>query len=322
MASGLGQRLLGLLRGLHDNRWGIALVMRLSLSLTNQDLDDNPGHLSARIAHVALATESAGLDTFWVPDHLIQTDPTTQDTSMFEAYSTLSFVAGQTSRIRLGALVTPVTYRPATVLIKTVTTLDVLSGGRAWLGLGAGYHSGEASAMDLPLPDVAVRFEMLEELVALAKHAWRGDSSPFDGDHYRPRRPVMDPRPAAQPHPPILIGGMGEKKTLRLVAEHGDACNLFDVPDGPEVIRHKLAVLREHCAAVGRELGDIDKTISMRLGDDESGEAYAERCLTYRDIGIDHVVAITPGPWTDERLDQLATSTRLISGSRSETARS
>ena len=137
---------------------------------------------------------------------------------MLEAYTTLGFVAAQTSAIRLGTMVTAATFRPPRLLIKAVTTLDVLSGGRAWLGIGAGYHEDEAEAMDLPLPPVAERFERLEETLRLAGHMWAGDAAPFDGRHVRPRRPVGNPLPLTRPHPPILIGGMGERKTLRLVA--------------------------------------------------------------------------------------------------------
>ena len=146
--------------------------------------------------------------------------------------------------MRLGAAVSAVTFRPPSLLIKAVTTLDVLSGGRAWFGVGAGYHEDEASAMELPLPPVAERFERLEDTLRLALQMWSGDSAPFHGRRHHLERPVGNPLPLARPHPPILIGGMGERKTLRLVAQYADACNLFDIPDGGKTIRRKLDVLR------------------------------------------------------------------------------
>ena len=215
--------------------------MRLSLSITNYSWPGGPASLGTDIARIVRAADEGGLDTVWVADHLIQYDPTsTPDSEMLEAYTTLGFVAAQTQRVRLGTMVTGVTFRPPSLLIKAVTTLDVLSGGRAWLGVGAGYHEEEARAMDLPLPPVGERFERLDETLRLALQMWSGDSSPFEGRHYRLDRPVSNPPALREPHPPILIGGMGERKTLRLVAEYADACNLFDIPDGGKTIRRKL----------------------------------------------------------------------------------
>ena len=171
------------------------------------------------LAELGRAADDCGLNTTWVADHLMQADPAARPTDpMLEAYAVLAHLAAVTRRVRLGAMVSPVTFRAPALLVKTVTTLDVLSGGRAWLGLGAGYQGDEAAAMGLPLPPVAERFRRLEETVRLAGRIWAGDS-PFG---YPP--PVR--------RPPILIGGAGEKRTLRLVAEHADACNLFDIPDG------------------------------------------------------------------------------------------
>ena len=158
------------------------------------------------------AADEAGLDTVWVVDHLIQADPMSMpDSEMLEAYTTLGLLAAHTRRVRLGTMVTAVTYRPPAMVIKAVTTLDALSGGRAWLGVGAGYLEQEARAMDVPLPLVSERFERLEETLRLALHMWTGDPSPFEGRHYHVERPVTNPPPLQQP-PPILIGGMGERK--------------------------------------------------------------------------------------------------------------
>jgi F420-dependent oxidoreductase-like protein len=281
--------------------------MRFSLSITSYSWPGSPTALSSALARVVRAADEAGLDTVWVADHLIQADPTsTPDAEMLEAYTTLGFLAAQTQQVRLGTMVTGVTFRPPSLLIKAVTTLDVLSGGRAWLGVGAGYQEDEARAMDLPLPPVAERFERLDETLRLALQMWSGDSSPFDGRHLHLQRPLNNPPAVATPHPPILIGGMGERKTLRMVAKYADACNLFDIPDEGKTIRHKLGVLARHCDAVGRPYDEIEKTVSTRLNPGESSQAFADRCAGLGALGIEHAVVITAGPWTEDAVAQLA----------------
>jgi F420-dependent oxidoreductase-like protein len=284
--------------------------MRISLSVTNYSWT---GDLHGRLARIAQAADEGGLDTLWVADHLLQADPSsTPDAEMLEAYTTLGYLAGQTRRIRLGAMVTGVTFRPPAVLIKAVTTLDVLSGGRAWLGVGAGYNEEEARAMELPLPPTAERFERLEDTLRLARQMWQGDSAPFHGRRHHLEQPFGNPPPLTQPHPPILIGGMGERKTLKLVARYGDACNLFDIPDGGTTIRHKLEVLRRHCEDAGRPYEEIEKTVSTRLNPGETAQELAGRCAALRELGIDHAVVITPGPWTEEAVDVLSVSARTV----------
>jgi F420-dependent oxidoreductase-like protein len=202
--------------------------MRISLSVTDFSWPLPTRERSARLADVARAADEGGLDTVWVADHLLQADPSSRpEAEMLEAYTTLGFLAAQTQRVRLGTMVTGVTFRPPTLLIKAVTTLDVLSGGRAWLGIGAGYEQDEACAMGLTLPPLGERFERLEETLGRAVPMWAGDASPFRGKHYRLEHPVSSPDPLTTPRPPILIGGMGERRTLRLVARYADACNLF-----------------------------------------------------------------------------------------------
>lgn len=280
--------------------------MRISLSVTNYSWPTGPPGLRSELLRLVRAAEDAGLDTVWVADHLIQADPSsTPDAEMLEAYTTLGYLAAQTTRVRLGTMVTAATYRPASLLVKAVTTLDVLSGGRAWLGLGAGYQQDEAQAMDLPLPPVGERFERLEELLRLAKQMWAGDPSPFDGRHYRPQRPVNNPPALSRPHPPILIGGTGEHKTLPLVARYADACNLFDIPDGGATVRRKLAVLARHCEQVGRPYEEIEKTVSTRLEPGESPDRFAGRCAALAAVGIEHAVVITAGPWTEDAVATL-----------------
>jgi F420-dependent oxidoreductase-like protein len=280
--------------------------MRLSLSITNYSWPSGPAPLRDELTAVARAADDAGLDTVWVADHLIQADPSsTPEAEMLEAYATLGFLAAVTRRIRLGTMVTAVTFRPPSLLIKAVTTLDVLSGGRAWLGVGAGYQEDEARDMGLPLPPLAERFERLEETLRLARQMWAGDDSPFEGRHHRLGRPLNNPPALTRPHPPILVGGMGERRTLRLVAEHADACNLFDIPDGGATIRRKLDVLARHCEAVGRPYDDIAKTVSTRLNAGESAQEFAARCAALGTLGIDHAVVITDGPWAEEAVGRL-----------------
>jgi F420-dependent oxidoreductase-like protein len=225
---------------------------------------------------------------------------------MLEAYTTLGFLAAQTERVRLGTMVSGVTFRPPALLVKAVTTLDVLSGGRAWLGLGAGYHGEEAEAMGLPLPPVAERFQRLEETLRIAAQMWAGDDAPFEGRHYRLGRPAGSPPPIQRPGPPVLVGGTGERKTLRLVAQYADACNLFDIPDGGRTVTHKLAVLAQHCADLGRPYDQIEKTLSTRLEAGETSDSFAGRAAAAAALGIEHMVVLTSSPWTAEALSTLA----------------
>jgi F420-dependent oxidoreductase-like protein len=283
--------------------------MRVSLSITQ--FPNGPGH--APLDQIVWVADEGGIDTVWVADHLIQADPAAvPDSEMLEAYTTLGFLAAHTQRVRLGTMVTGVTFRPASMLIKAVTTLDVISGGRAWLGVGAGYQQNEARAMDLPLPPVGERFERLEETLQLALQMWSGDRSPFEGRHLHLERPVNNPPPLREPHPPILVGGMGERKTLRLVATYADACNLFDIPDEGKTISRKLDVLARHCDALGRDYGEIEKTVSTRLNPGESPGEFAGRCAALAKLGIEHAVVITAGPWTEDAVTRLATAQREL----------
>jgi F420-dependent oxidoreductase-like protein len=268
--------------------------MRLSIGVTDFSWPDNAAE---ELAGIAVAADDAGLDTLWVADHLLQADPhSTPDSAMLEAYTTLGFLAARTSRIGLGTMVSAVTFRPPALLIKAVTTLDVLSGGRARFGIGTGHHDGEARAMGLPFPPVGERFERMEETIRLALRMWAGDDSAFEGEHYHLERPIGIPLPVRRPR--VLIGGAGERKTLRLVARYADACNVFDIPDGGKTVRHKLSVLARHCEDVGRPYGEIEKTISTRLEPGESAESFARRCGEFAEWGIDHAVVITAGPWS------------------------
>src|SRR6516165_3372651 len=243
------------------------------------------------VARIATTADEAGVDSLWVMDHFFQIRLTglPPESPMPEAYATLAFLGGLTRRIRLGTLVTSVSYRHPGVLVKTVTSLDVLTGGRVIFGVGAGAPFNvtpagpgtafEAEGLGIPFSSLAERFERLEEVLQIAHQMWRGDERPYQGRHYQLTRPLNSPNSLQRPHPPILIGGSGEGKTLRLVARYADACNLFDLPT-PEFrdnIGHKLDVLRRHCAEAGRDFATIEKTVanSFDLGEDPKAGAAA-----------------------------------------------
>jgi F420-dependent oxidoreductase-like protein len=220
--------------------------------------------IASQLAGIAQDADQAGLDSLWVMDHFFQIPPVgPAEEPMLEGYSALAHVAGITERIQLGTLVTGVTYRHPGLLIKTVTTLDVLSGGRAWLGIGAGWYEREHLGLGVPFPPVSERFERLEETLQIAKQMWSGVVGPYEGKHYQLVETLCQPMPLSTPHPRILIGGGGEQKTLRLVARYADACNLFAMPgdEGLATLSHKLDVLRVHCEAEGRPFETIEKTV-------------------------------------------------------------
>jgi F420-dependent oxidoreductase-like protein len=268
-------------------------TMRIGLQIPRFDWPGSPGNLGPTLAAVAGAADAAGFASIWVMDHLFQMDGAgmgSADSPMAEGYSTLSFLAGVTKRARLGTMVTGVTYRPPGLLVKQVTTLDVLSGGRAWLGIGAGWYEREAAGLGLPFPPLAERFERLEETLQIAKQMWAGDRTPYAGKHYQLAEPINCPEPLTKPHPPILVGGAGERKTLRLVAQYADACNLF-AHVGDEVLARQLDVLKRHCDAVGRDEREIERTVlaPIMTGSVDAREAVA-MCRRLAALGIDHVV--------------------------------
>ncbi len=226
--------------------------------------------LGADLATVARTADDAGFEFISVMDHFFQigvVGPPEHD--MLEAYTTLGYLAGVTSRAKLVTLVTGAVYRHPGVLAKIVTTLDVLSGGRAWLGIGAAWNEEESRGLGIPFPPVAERFVRLEETLQICLQMWRGDESPYQGTHYRLERPLNYPKAISAPHPPILIGGSGERKTLRFVARYAQACNLFPGPD----LARKLDVLRAHCDAEGRDYDEIEKTCYFIFDVGEKGSS-------------------------------------------------
>jgi F420-dependent oxidoreductase-like protein len=220
------------------------------------------------------------------------------DTDMLEGWSALTFAAGRTSKIKLGTLVTGVTYRHPGLLVKTATTLDVLSGGRAYFGVGAAWNEYEHRGLGVPFPPVSERFERLEETLRIARQMWSDaghadEARPFDGQHYHLERTLNVPQALQRPHPPIMIGGTGEQKTLRLVAQYGDACNVF-ARLGSDVLQHKLDVLREHCERVNRPYSEIEKTSLNHVRVMDSGNssldanALIDEFAAQAELGFDH----------------------------------
>ena len=231
--------------------------MKLGIQIPDFTWAGGPEQLGATLATVARTADDAGFEHIMVMDHFFQIQSVgPAEHEMLEAYTTLGFLAAHTSRARLGTLVTGVIYRYPGVLAKIITTLDVLSGGRAWLGIGAGWNEEESRGLGIPFPPVAERFEQLEEALQICLQMWAGDESPYHGKQFHLERPLNSPQALTKPHPPIMIGGGGEKKTLRMVAKYAQACNLFG---GPE-LGHKLDVLREHCEREGRDYDEIEKT--------------------------------------------------------------
>lgn len=249
--------------------------------------------LAGRLAATARIADEGGIAQLSVMDHYFQMEMSGGPAEpMLEGYTTLGFLAGRTERIKLGLLVTGVTYRHPGLLAKIVTTLDVLSGGRAWLGIGAAWYEREHDGLGVPYPPVAERFERLEETLRICRQMWSDDDGPFEGEHYRLAETICVPSPV-DGSVPITIGGSGERKTLRLVARYGDACNLF-TGEGPDGVAAKLDVLRRHCDDVGRDYDEIRKTI-LWFGDPVAERArFAREMESYADLGISLTALMPP----------------------------
>jgi F420-dependent oxidoreductase-like protein len=266
--------------------------MRTSIHLINFNLPGAPGSLASALVTTAQTAEEAGCSSFTLMDHWFQMEQMAppQD-PMLEGYTSLGFLAGQTRTMDLGLLVTGVTYRHPGLLAKIVTTLDVLSGGRAQLGIGAAWYEREHLGLGVPFPPIGERFERLEETLQICCQMWSDDDGPFDGKHYQLAETICSPRPIRQPRPRILIGGSGERKTLRLVARYADACNLFGAD--PAVVGHKLEVLARHCDAEGRDYAGIEKTMMTTANPLDDVDAFVASMDEYARRGIE-VVCLAP----------------------------
>ena len=290
--------------------------MRAGLQVPYFTWPSGAASLGETFGDVAKRAEDAGFYSFWVMDHFFQLPGLGEaDLDMLEAYTALGFAAARTSTIRLGTMVTGVTYRHPGLLVKAATTLDVLSRGRAYLGIGAAWFEREHLGLGVPFPPLKERFERLEEALRIAKQMWSDEVGRFDGKHYQLAETICVPRPLSSPHPPILIGGHGEKKTLRLVARYADAMNAGTSmnDDGVELVRRKLEVLRAHCEREGRPYDRIEKTVLLTLMVRPEGggfwlapEAALSVLRRMHDLGVDTAVFNMPNVDRPERLEYAA----------------
>ena len=290
--------------------------MKIGLQLPRFHWPGSPGNIGPKLAEIAGPADDAGFDSLWVMDHFYQVGQGygAPEEPMLEGYTALAYMAAVTRNVRLGTMVTGAFYRHPGVLVKMVTTLDVISGGRGILGIGAGWYRQERLGMGVPFPrSVGELMGRLEETLQIAHHMWRDDRSTFEGKYYRLEEPICSPQPISEPHPYILIGGGGEEKTLRYVARYGDACNLHlgahpklrgytphsyeNYRTRADRIRHKLEVLRRHCAREKRDYDEIDKSVlsPMEVSPEAltPGEA-VEMCRELAEIGIDYVIFNMP----------------------------
>jgi F420-dependent oxidoreductase-like protein len=264
--------------------------MKLALHPMTFSWPGGSAAIEPTLADVFDRAEDAGIHSIWPMDHFFQIPAAGEepDAPMLEGWATIAWAAGRTRSLQLGTLVTGVHYRHPGLLAKFVTTLDVLSGGRAWLGIGAGWNGDESRGLGVPFPPLAERFERLEETLQIMRQMFAGDATAYNGKHYQLERPLNVPAPVRRL--PILIGGAGEQKTLRLVARYGDACNIFEVAD----LRHKFGVLRRHCEDAGRNYDEIAKTTAGRLGDDRDLGRVTARFAALADLGVDLAIVDLP----------------------------
>ena len=268
--------------------------MKVGLQIPDFSTPRGPEALGRELAVVARTADDAGFEYIAVMDHFFQigaVGPTEKE--MLEGYTTLGYLAACTSRAVLVTLVTGAIYREPGILAKIVTTLDVLSNGRAWLGVGAGWNEEESRGLGIPFPPVAERFERLEETLQICLQMWRGDEKPYQGTHYQLERPLNSPQSLSRPHPPIMIGGGGEKKTLRLVAQYADACNLFAGRDEAR----KLDILRRHCEAVGRDYDTIYKTAYYWFDPSRGTQRIIDELGALAELGFDAAIGGVANVW-------------------------
>lgn len=273
--------------------------MHIGLQIPSFKYPGGTAEIRPKLKEIATTAEAAGFHSLWVMDHYYQikglfgeayTDP------MMESYTTLGYLAGLTEKAYLGVMVTGVIYRLPSVLLKMVNTLDILSGGRAYLGIGAAWYQEEAEGFGVDYPDLSERFEWLEDTLQLAHALWEGDETSFTGKRFAAPQMTNNPRPVSQPHPRILIGGSGPTKTLRMTAQYADACNLFEAY-GPEKLQQSLDTLKGHCERLGRNYDDIEKTAlataHLAAGQD-TVEGIMERLKVLAGLGFTHVIFNMP----------------------------
>jgi F420-dependent oxidoreductase-like protein len=269
--------------------------MRIGLQIPSFTWPGGPAKIKDKLAEIVQFADGAGFYSVWVMDHFFQISmvgPPEQE--MLEGYTTLGYLAALTKHVKLGTMVTGVIYRYPGILIKSVTTLDVLSGGRAYLGIGAAWNEQESRGLGVPFPALGVRFELLEEALQIAKQMWSPNNGIYHGKHNHLQETLCSPQPLSRPHPPILIAGGGEKKTLRLVAQYADACNVYGPPD---TVRAKLGILKKHCEALGRDYASIEKTtlgtVEVGPGKMSVAEVIAQ-CKALAELGVDQAIFNMP----------------------------
>jgi F420-dependent oxidoreductase-like protein len=283
--------------------------MKLDLHYWNYSTPAEPAKMAAALAETARIAEQSGVSSFSVMDHYFQMDyAAAAEEPMLEAYTTLGYLAGRTERLTLGVLVTGVMYRHPGLLAKIVTTLDVLSEGRARLGIGASWYEREQRGLGVPLVPVGERFERLEETLQICLQMWSDDNGPYQGRHYQLAETLCFPQPVRRPRPPILIGGGGERKTLRLVARYGDACNVFG--SSPEDVARKLEVLRSHCEAEGRDYDSIEKTVLAVRPALADVDDFIAAAGEYAKLGVTEIGSMpdpgrSPVEWAEEVAEQV-----------------
>jgi F420-dependent oxidoreductase-like protein len=268
--------------------------VKIGLQIPDFTSPRGPEKLGRELATVARTADDAGFEFISVMDHFFQirvVGPAEKE--MLEGYTTLGYLAACTSHAALLTVITGAFYRQPGILAKIATTLDVLSDGRAWLGIGAGWNEEESRGLGVPFPPLAERFERLEETVQICLQMWRGDESPYRGQHYQLERPLNAPQSLSRPHPPIMIGGGGEKKTLRLVAQYADACNLFAGRDEAR----KLDVLRQHCEAVGRDYDTVYKTVHYWFDPARGTQRIIDELGALAELGFDAAIGPVDGVW-------------------------
>ena len=288
--------------------------MRLGLQVPVFPWPNGQSQLAQTFGQIAEHADKAGFYSLWVMDHFFQIGfAGGPEMEMLEGWSALAFAAGHTQRIKLGTMVTGVTYRYPGILVKTATTLDVLSGGRAYFGIGAAWNEVEHKGLGVPFPSTSERFERLEETLQIALQMWSGDEKPYNGKHYQLERPLNSPQSVQRPHPPILIGGTGERKTLRMVAQYADACNIFARLDD-NFLQNKLNVLREHCQAIGRPYEQIEKTTLSVISlsrDGRNGSMTPAAAIEYfaslAALGVDQAIFSMPNVYDLDVFDLFAT---------------
>lgn len=271
--------------------------MRIGLQIPRFTWPGGVPAVRATLAEIGREADAAGFYSLWVMDHFFQIRSVGQvDEPMLEGYTALGYLAGQTERVKLGTLVSGVVYRRPGMIVKQATTLDVLSGGRSYFGIGAAWNEREASGLGFEFPPLKVRYEWLEETLQIALLMWSGRVEAYDGAHFQLRETLNSPQPISRPHPPILVGGGGERKTLRLAARYAQACNLF-WGGGMPALRHKLDILKRHCDDVGRPYDEIERTalgtVHLAAGEMTATEIL-DLCRSLAAEGIQHAIFNMP----------------------------